>query len=151
MLQARRREGTHLEAEVRRLLEAIETNLAEVKARADEVPAAVKARLEARIEELLAGKGAPFEPAQLAREAALLADRADVREEISRLEGHIAHAREVLDGAGAVGRALDFLVQEMHREANTIASKSADLELSRNVVGMKADVERLREQVQNLE
>ena len=74
-----------------------------------------------------------------------------MREEIARLEAHLQHAEEVLDAGGAVGRRLDFLVQEMNREANTIGAKAVDLGLSHRVVDLKSDVERLREQVQNLE
>jgi uncharacterized protein (TIGR00255 family) len=74
-----------------------------------------------------------------------------VREELTRLAAHVAHARALLAEGGAAGRTLDFLVQEMNREANTVGSKANDLALTRTVIGLKADVERLREQVQNLE
>jgi uncharacterized protein (TIGR00255 family) len=87
----------------------------------------------------------------LAREVASFADRSDVAEELARLAGHLSHAGEILGSAGGVGRRLDFLVQEMHRELNTCGSKSQDPGMTAVVVDAKADVERLREQVQNFE
>ncbi len=151
LVEARRREGRELGLEIERLLAAVETALSSVKAEATEAPRRTRERLEARMAELLQGTGASPDEAVMAREAAILADRADVREEITRLEAHLAHAREVLGKGGAVGRTLDFLVQEIHRETNTIGSKTNEIALSRVVVEMKSDVERLREQVQNLE
>jgi uncharacterized protein (TIGR00255 family) len=91
------------------------------------------------------------DPAALAREVAAMAERSDVREELARLTAHVEHARTLLRDGGAVGRSLDFLVQEMNREANTVGSKANDLGLTRTVIELKADVERLREQAQNLE
>jgi len=151
LVASRRREGELMAAEVRTLLGRIGEAVGEIAARAAEVPTAYRDRLTARLEELLAGTGTRFEPEQLAREVALLADRSDVREEITRLEAHLQHAGEVLDAGGPVGRRLDFLVQEMNRESNTIGSKALDLGISHRVVDLKSDVERLREQVQNLE
>ncbi len=151
MVATRRREGALLAEEIGRLLAAIRDSLRVVEKRADDVPRAIQARLQARITDLLRDSPASVDEAQVAREAAVLADRADVREETARLAAHLVHAEEVLAEGGAVGRTLDFLVQEMHREANTIGSKCADLEISRTVVALKADVERLREQVQNIE
>ncbi|MHC5012036.1 MAG: endoribonuclease YicC domain-containing protein [Planctomycetota bacterium] len=124
LVGARHREGTLLVAEVRRLLARLSENLQAIDARAAEVPSAAKERLHARLAELLDGSGVAPDEAQVAREAALLADRADVREEIARLQAHLVHAEELVDTGGAVGRRLDFA---------------------------KADVERQREQVQNLE
>jgi uncharacterized protein (TIGR00255 family) len=151
LVEARRREGAELLAETRRLLASVAAALAEVRDLAREVPALAKARLEGRLRELLAGSGTALDEGFVAREAALIADRADVREEIARLEAHLLHAGEVLDAGGTAGRKLDFLVQEMHREVNTIGSKCTELGLSRLVLAMKSDVEALREQVQNVE
>lgn len=148
---SRRREGELMAAEIRTLLGRIAEAVSDISAHAAEVPAAYRDRLTARLDELLEGSGTRFDPDQLAREVALLADRSDVREEIARLEAHLQHASEVLAAGGPVGRRLDFLIQEMNREANTIGSKAVDLSISRRVVDMKSDVERLREQVQNLE
>jgi uncharacterized protein (TIGR00255 family) len=148
---AREREGALLAAELRALLDQIAAFAAEAHARAKDAPSSARTRLEARLKELLAGSGVELDPVQVTREVALLADRGDVREEIARLEAHVAHARHLLDEGGAVGRRLDFLVQELHREANTVTSKSGDLSLTRAAVEIKTHVERLREQVQNLE
>ena len=148
---SREREGALLAAEVGALLDAIATAGATLGERAGEIPAAYHARLKKRLETLLDGSGVEPDPAQLARECATLAERSDVREEIARLEAHVTHARELLAAGGVVGRRLDFLVQELHREANTVGSKANDLELSRVVLDLRAAIERLREQVQNLE
>jgi uncharacterized protein (TIGR00255 family) len=151
LVASRRREGELMAAELGALLASIRAAVGEIGARAADVPTAYRERLTARLNDLLEGTDVRFEPDQLAREVALLADRSDVREEIARLEAHVQHAEEVLDAGGAVGRRLDFLVQEMNREANTIGAKAVDLGISHRVVDLKSDVERLREQVQNLE
>ena len=92
-----------------------------------------------------------LDPARILTEAAIFADKVAVDEETVRLRSHIAQLRELLAQGGAVGRKLDFLIQEFNREANTIGSKCSDLEISRLVVDMKAEIEKIREQVQNLE
>lgn len=162
LVEARRREGAHLAGVCRELLDRIAATRAQIAARAPTLPGLYRDRLAARIATLLRGPGlegsgvAP-DPAALAREVAGYADRCDVAEELARLDAHLAHLRETLaaGGAGAkggaMGRRLDFLVQELHRETNTLGSKSPDAELTALVVEMKADVERLREQVQNFE
>ena len=151
LVAAREREGALMKAEVLALLDTIESCTATIAERAGDVPAAYQERLKKRLEDLLQGTGVAPDPAQLARECAILAEKSDVREEIARLDAHVTHARALLEEGGALGRQLDFLVQELHREANTTASKTGDLELSRTVLELKAGVERLREQVQNLE
>jgi uncharacterized protein (TIGR00255 family) len=108
-----------------------------------------RARLEERIAEL--SRGIPLEPSRLAQEVALFADRTDVTEEITRLGSHVAQVRSLLAGREPAGRKLDFIVQEMHREANTIGSKSQSAEVVAEVVSLKAEIERMREQVQNVE
>jgi uncharacterized protein (TIGR00255 family) len=147
---SREREGEALRREMGRLLAEMSSHLSTVAAGAERFPAIVKARIEERLAALV-GPSVPLDPAALAREAALLAERADAREEIARLEAHIEHARELLAAGGAVGRRLDFLAQEMNREANTVGSKCDDLEVTRAVLELKAGVERFREQAQNLE
>jgi uncharacterized protein (TIGR00255 family) len=113
-------------------------------------PAAIRARLEALLSELTTL--APAVPEErVAQELAMLVTRSDVREELDRLRAHIAQAGDLLDGGGAVGRQLDFLCQELNREANTLCSKSADIELTRIGLALKAAIEQFREQVQNLE
>ena len=114
-------------------------------------PAAIQQRLAAALAELT-GAGAPAVPEErVAQEVALIAARADIREEVGRLRAHIEQAGDLLDEALAVGRRLDFLCQELNREANTLCSKSADIELTRTGLALKAVIEQFREQVQNIE
>jgi uncharacterized protein (TIGR00255 family) len=148
---AREREGALLAQEVESLLDSIAHSLTSIEERAGEVPAAYQKRLVSRLDELLSGSGVEPDPAHVARECATMAEKSDVREEIARVLAHLQHARELLASGGPVGRKLDFLVQELHREANTIGSKTNDLDLSRTVLELRAAIERLREQVQNLE
>ena len=114
-------------------------------------PAAIRVRLLAALA-TLAGAGAPAVPEErVAQEVALLAARADIREEIERLRAHIEQAGDLLREGEAVGRRLDFLCQELNREANTLCSKSADIELTRTGLALKAVIDQFREQVQNIE
>lgn len=148
---SRAKEGRHLAAECRAILERVAAAARLLEARAPELPRLYRDRLAARLATLLEGSGVAPDPAQLAREVAGFADRCDVAEELARLSAHLAHAGDLLESDGAVGRKLDFLIQEFHREANTLGSKSPDAEMTAIVIGLKADVERLREQVQNFE
>ena len=110
-----------------------------------------RARLLARINEFLAAQAKPLQAADVLREVALFAERVDAAEELGRLDAHLARARALLAQGGEVGRSLEFLLQEMLREINTLGSKSQDVEIAHAVVGMKADVDKLRELVANLE
>jgi uncharacterized protein (TIGR00255 family) len=111
---------------------------------------AIRERLQAMLADLAdLVPGMPEE--RVAQEMALLVGRSDIREEIERLRAHLEQARDLLDEGGAVGRRLDFLCQELNREANTLCSKSADIELTRIGLALKAAVEQFREQVQNIE
>jgi len=147
---ARRAEGKHLKAAVETHLQTIEELTAKAAASAEAQPEALRARLKSQVEELLEAVPALPED-RLAQEAALLASRGDVREELDRLRAHSAAAKELLDGGGTVGRRLDFLCQEFNREANTLCSKASDVELTRLGLDLKSAVEQLREQVQNIE
>jgi uncharacterized protein (TIGR00255 family) len=110
----------------------------------------LRVRLKAQVEALL--EASPALPEErLAQEAALLLNRADVREELDRLSAHVAAARQLLAEGGTVGRKFDFLCQEFNREANTLCSKSADVELTAIGLDLKAAIDQLREQVQNIE
>lgn len=148
---SRAREGRHLADECRAILARVGANAVAMRARAPELPKLYRDRLAARIATLLEASGVAPDPAQLAREVATFADRCDVAEELARLDAHLAHAASLLASDGAVGRKLDFLVQEFHREVNTLGSKSPDPDMTALVLDVKADVERLREQVQNFE
>lgn len=147
----RRREGATLADEIRPRLARMEAIVAEIRVLAAELPAAARRKLLERIEAL--APSVPFDPGRLAQEAAFLADRADVTEEIVRLEGHVRQSCSLLErpDGDPVGKRLDFLLQEIHRETNTINSKSADLEISRRALALKLDAEKVREQIQNLE
>jgi uncharacterized protein (TIGR00255 family) len=147
---ARAEEGARLTVVLTGLLDRIETLVAEAAATAAAQPDALRARLRQQLDELTAALPAVSED-RLAQEAALLVAKADIREELDRLTAHIAQAREMLAAGGAIGRRLDFLCQEFNREANTLCSKSADVGLTRLGLDLKATIEQLREQVQNIE
>jgi uncharacterized protein (TIGR00255 family) len=149
LVAMREREGEALAADLEARLATVEGLVARVEELSPQAVEHHRARLAERVLELT--QGLPLDPSRLAQEVALLADRSDVAEEITRLRSHLAQARQLLAGREPSGRKLDFLVQEMHREVNTIGSKSQHAELSGLVVSMKAEVERMREQVQNVE
>ncbi|MGB6085033.1 endoribonuclease YicC domain-containing protein, partial [Parvibaculum sp.] len=113
-------------------------------------PTAIKARLMEQMSELL-GASPALPEERLAQEAALLATKADIREELDRLTAHVEQARTLIEGKEPAGRRLDFLTQEFNREANTLCSKAADVSLTRIGLEMKAVIDQLREQVQNVE
>jgi uncharacterized protein (TIGR00255 family) len=147
---ARREEGARLLAVLSGHLTRIAALTAAARGTAAARPEAIRQRLQAQLRTLL--DAAPALPEErLAQEAALLAAKADVREELDRLEAHVAQARDLLAEGGAVGRRLEFLCQEFNREANTLCSKSTDLELTRLGLELKAAIDQLREQVQNIE
>ena len=147
---ARTEEGARLLALLRAHLAGIEALAAAAAETAEAQPAMLRQRLETQVADLLEARVGVGEE-RLAHEAALLAAKADVREEIDRLASHIAAAGALLDEGGAIGRKLDFLCQELNREANTLCSKAADIALTRIGLDLKAAIEQLREQVQNVE
>ena len=147
--QMRRAEGEKLREDILGRLISIEERVAQVEERSPQTVAEYRQKLTARMEELL-GKAAVEEQRILA-EAAIVADRWAVDEETVRLRSHIAQLRSILDTPEAVGRKLDFLVQEMNREANTIGSKAQDVRIAQVVVEIKSEIEKIREQVLNIE
>ena len=147
----RQREAGHLVSNLETITRRLRTNLKRVAARAPKVVVEHQRRLEERVNTLLAGQGVTIDEATLAREVALLADRSDVTEEVTRLDAHLKEFDGYLAAKGEVGRTLDFLAQEMLRETNTIGSKSSDVTMARAVIALKADIERLKEQAANLE
>lgn len=147
---ARAEEGARLAVVLADHLVRIEGLIEAAERTAAAQPEAMRARLREQLAELLGALPALSEE-RLAQEAALLIARADVREELDRLRAHVAQARDLLSNGGAVGRRLDFLCQEFNREANTLCSKSADVELTRIGLELKAVIEQFREQVQNIE
>ncbi|WP_242361543.1 YicC/YloC family endoribonuclease [Anaeromyxobacter sp. SG17] len=149
LVEMRAREGEALARDLAARLATVEALAARVAVLAPQAVEHHRARLEERLAELT--RGVALDPARLAQEVALLADRSDVAEELTRLASHAAQVRALLGGGEPAGRKLDFLVQEMHREVNTVGSKSQSAEIAGVVVALKAEIERMREQVQNVE
>lgn len=156
LLAMREREGNHLAADLRMRVDHIEQLAQGISRRAPQVVDEYRQRLQRRLEELLGNT--PVEPGRLAQEVAIFADKSDITEELKRLGSHLAQFRSGLDGqagegdaAAAVGRRLDFLVQELVREINTIGSKANEPAISASVVEAKSELEKIREQVQNIE
>jgi uncharacterized protein (TIGR00255 family) len=147
LVVARAREGVRLRELLEQRCTGLEALVAGVRARLPEVQARMRARLNERLAEL----SASADPERLEQELAILLQRLDVDEELERLSGHIAEVRRVIAGHEPAGRRLDFLMQELNREANTLSSKSQDLETTRSAVDMKVLIEQMREQVQNIE
>ena len=145
----RRREGEKLEQDILGRTAAIEALTAKVEERSPGIVADYRARLTAKLQEVLGN--AQIDESRILTEAAIYADKVAVDEETVRLRSHIDQLRQMFAEGGAVGRKLDFLIQEFNREANTIGSKCNDVETARIVVDIKAEIEKIREQVQNLE
>lgn len=144
----RAREGAEMKRDLASRVTHIEEMTCAIEARYPETVAAYKARLRAAIEEMV---GQNVDEARLLTEVAVMADRSAIAEETVRLHAHIAQLRECLEKPEPVGRRIDFLVQELNREVNTISSKSQDVPITQLVISMKAEIEKLREQLQNIE
>jgi len=142
-------EGGKLRNDILGKLENIENLAAKVEERSPQTVAEYRARLEQKMAEVLAT--ADIDKARIVTEAAIFADKVAVDEELVRLRSHIAQMRDMLDKDGAIGRKLDFLTQELNREANTTGSKCNDVEITRVVVDIKSEIEKIREQIQNIE
>ncbi|WP_417684084.1 YicC/YloC family endoribonuclease [Roseibium sp.] len=151
LVSMRRGEGTA----IGRLVSGQVDTVADLTRRAEALPSrqldAIKARLAAQVAELLDAAGGALDPQRLHQEAAILATKADIREEIDRLHAHVDAVRELLGVGGAIGRRLDFLAQEFNRETNTLCSKSNDVELTAIGLDLKSVIDQMREQIQNLE
>ncbi len=148
LIAMRADEGGALVRDIGARLDTMASYVSGITVRAPEVIIEYRSKLEARIDELLS---APPDPWRLAQEVALTADRAAIDEELVRLDSHLQQMRDALAAAEPVGRKLDFLVQELNREVNTIGSKASDLAIASLVVAAKAEIEKIREQVQNIE
>jgi len=147
--QMRTREGKRLEEDVLSRAATIENKVSIVEQRSPQTVSEYRARLEARMSEVLANT--QLDQSRILTEAAIFADKVAVDEETVRLRSHIGQLREMLAKGGAIGRKLDFLIQEFNREANTIGSKCSDIQIAQHVVDIKAEIEKIREQVQNIE
>jgi uncharacterized protein (TIGR00255 family) len=148
LAQMREAEGTALQKDLQQHLDALLACLSDVEAAAEGINDRIRQRLEARIRRMI---GDRYEPQRIVQEAALLADKGDIAEELARLRSHCDQFSEALAASEPIGRRLDFLLQEMHREVNTIGSKAAENPISHRVVEMKSVLERLREQAANVE
>lgn len=147
--EMRAREGDKLCSDILSKLDVIEQMVGTVEERSPETVAEYRGKLLARMTEVLGEAG--IDESRILQEAAIYADKVAVDEETVRLRSHIAQFRDMLAGGSPVGRQLDFLVQEMNREINTTGSKCADSEIAKTVIAMKAELEKIREQIQNIE
>ena len=150
----REREGSALEKDIRERLEHLESLRKSIAKQARRIPQYAQQRLESRLRELLGA--VHVDAARLAQEVAYLASRSDISEELTRFQSHLVQVRQLLSESPEVGKKLDFLLQELNREANTLLSKTSDVpeigaEVGRQAIEMKSEIEKLREQVQNIE
>jgi uncharacterized protein (TIGR00255 family) len=149
-LRARREaEGAALDKEMRAILATMGEHVGVMASRGPAATARKEQRLRERVQALLGST--PLDEGRLATEVAMWAEKSDITEELARLRAHMAELARLLDEGGAVGRTLDFLIQEMNREVNTVGSKADDLELSQAAIAAKSTLEKLREQAQNIE
>jgi len=146
----RSNEGANLFEDLEKRMEFIEAELNIIEERAADIPRLYRERLMERIASLTIGVE-PLDPVRLSQEAALLADRSDISEEIVRVHSHIKQFRQIMSSDDPGGRKLNFLIQEFNREFNTMGSKSGQAELSHTIVDLKSELEKIREQVQNIE
>ena len=148
LIMMREREGAHLKEDLAVHLNAVHALRNKVLDRAPLVVNEYRDKLQLRLKNMLTET---IDPQRLAQEVAIIADRCAIDEELARLESHICQMREYLDSDGEIGKKMDFLIQEMNRETNTIGSKAADAEIAQYVVDLKSEIEKLREQIQNVE
>ncbi len=149
LVAMRESEGARLASDMLLRLERLAQTVGEIEQRAPLVVREYRARLARRVQELAVG--VPVDEGRLATEVAVFADRSDITEEITRFRSHLTQFRDTLASDGAVGRMLEFIVQELGRETNTMGSKANDLEITRRVIAVKGELESLREQIQNVE
>ncbi len=149
----REKEGNLLAGELKTILDSIEQRIPTIEAHSSAVSDEFQARLTKRVNEALAKTDSQIEldQSRLAQEVAYLTDRAEIAEEIARLRTHIEHFRKIMAEENDVGKRLDFLTQELNREANTIASKTNNMVIKENALAIKSEIEKIREQVQNVE
>ena len=148
LVRMREREGAHLKEDLKKHLDAADMLRAQIMNRAPLVVSEYREKLEGRLKILLTDA---VEPQRIAQEVAIIADRCAIDEELARLDSHIREMRKYLETDGEIGKKMDFLIQEMNREANTIGSKASDAAIAQYVVDLKSEIEKLREQIQNVE
>lgn len=149
VVEARELEGAHLKKDIQRKLDALEEKVAQIEERSPEVLAAYREKLEAKAAEML--QDVQMEESRIAAEVVIYADKICCDEETVRLKSHIKNMGQALEQGGGTGRKLDFIAQEMNRESNTILSKANDLETSNIAIDLKTEIEKIREQIQNIE
>jgi uncharacterized protein (TIGR00255 family) len=149
MMEMRRREGEILSRDLSARLDLMAQLLSRIEAKAPQVVLEYQKRLTDRVRELTSGL--VVDEGRLSQEVAFFAEKSDITEEIVRLRSHLGQFLEMLDSEEAIGRKVDFLIQEMGREVNTIGAKSSDADISKQVIEIKSELAKLREQVQNLE
>jgi uncharacterized protein (TIGR00255 family) len=145
----REEEGKHLQEDLAERIDLIEKHAVQIKKRQPEIIQEYKARLEEKVK--LLNDGVEVDASRLAQETAILADRCDITEEITRLNSHLKQFRKLFESTEPVGRKLEFITQEINREVNTMGSKSSDIEATNLVIEMKSTLERIREQLANIE
>ena len=146
----RRREGEHLARDLLARLAQVDAALKDIAARSEGLTVLIQQRLKERMALITRGV-VEIDPTRLAQEAAFLADRSDISEEIVRAQSHLRQCRDTMDSAEPAGRKLNFLLQELNREFNTMGSKIGDADAAHRVVDVKSQLEKIREQVQNIE
>lgn len=151
LVAARREEGARLQEVLAERIGVVSAEVAGLRAIADRQTASLRDRFHQQIAELLDGQTALVPDERLAHEVAVMATKADIREELDRLDAHVAQSESLLASGEPVGRRLDFLCQELNREANTICSKAADIQVTRAGLALKAVIDQIKEQVQNVE
>lgn len=147
----RKTEGEKLKMDVLEKVSHIEVTLSEIEKYSPQILAAYKQKTRERIKELLSELYAEIDENRIANELAIYADKTNINEEIVRIHSHLAQIKTILEATEPIGRKLDFLIQELNREVNTIGSKSPDIDISNLVIALKSDIEQIREQIQNLE
>ena len=148
-VETRTKEGEHLKQDILHKLSGMEELVHEIEIRSPKILAEYRTKLEEKVKELLADT--QIEESRIAAEVILFADKICTDEEVVRLKSHIVHMKHTLEESEGIGRKLDFIAQEMNREANTILSKANDLEVSNYAIGLKTEIEKVREQIQNIE
>jgi len=150
--EAKQTEGSRLAEDILSRIESLLEMLKTMQERADALPQVYRERLEANLETLLADKAGMIDELRLTQEVVIMADKSDITEELVRLKSHLETFEKVMhESKSAIGRRLEFMLQEIHREINTIGSKSQDTTLSHLVIDAKTEIEKIREQIQNIE
>lgn len=150
VLSTRQQEGEYLKREVLHRLENVQNTLSFIEQNSDKVQRLYRNRVEERIRKYM-NRSVEIDENQLIQEIAVLSEKGDIQEEITRIKSHIDHFKSVIEQGSEIGRKLDFIVQELHREANTIGAKSIDATISEATVNMKSNIEKIKEQIQNIE